>query len=257
MKLSVIITTLNEEPNIRRALESVDWADDILLVDSFSSDRTVDIAREFTDRVLQRSYQGPADQKNWAIPQARHEWVLLLDADERVTSGLKMEIQQWLKRDEIPYDAFWIRRRSFFMGQAVRFSGWQGDRVVRLFRRDRCRYDDKQVHEEIVTEGLRIGRLQHRMEHYTYRDLNHFLAKMQRYSEWSASDHRRRTPRVGAFHLAGKPLFRFFKHFIVQGGFLDGRVGFLISVIMAWGVFLRYVKLLEMQKEWQHSKDMQ
>lgn len=254
MKLSVIITTLNEEPNISRALESVAWADDILIVDSFSTDRTVEIAREYTDRILERPYQGPADQKNWAIPQARHEWILLLDADERVTPELRAEIEHWLAQDNIPYDAFWIRRRSFFMGQAVRYSGWQGDRVVRFFRRDQCRYDDKQVHEEIVTKGLRVSTLQHILEHYTYRDLNHFLAKMQRYGEWSARDHLARTPRVTGFHLAAKPLFRFLKHFIIQRGFLDGRVGFIISVIMAWGVFLRYTKLEEMQRELQYSK---
>lgn len=242
--LTVIITTFNEAYNIRGALESVRWADEILVIDSFSTDETVELAKAFTDNVLQRKYTGPADQKNWAIPQATHEWILLLDADERVTEDLKLEIQTWLAQPEITYDAFWIGRQNFFMGKKINFSGWQGDAVVRFFRRS-CRYDDKQVHEEIDTKGLRIGRLKVKLEHYTFRDSKHFLAKMERYGEWAAQDYAKKTSKVTYFHLFWKPLFRFFKHFIFQQGFRDGKVGFIISIIMAWGVFLRYLKILE------------
>lgn len=243
--LSVIITTYNEEHNIEGVLQSVRWADDILIVDSFSTDRTLELARKFQVRILQRAYQGPADQKNWAIPQARNEWVLLLDADERVTPTLQKEILQILGRPEIPFDAFWIGRQNFFMGKKVRFSGWQGDAVIRLFRRDLCRYNDQQVHEEIITQGIRIGRLKNKMEHYTFKDTGHFLDKMRRYARWSAQDHSDKTRRVTFFHLYFKPLLRFLKHYIWQGGFLDGQVGFIISRIMAWGVFLRYLYMKE------------
>lgn len=243
--LTVIIPAFNEEHNIRSVLESVSWADEIMVVDSFSTDRTVEIAQEFTSFILQRSYSGPADQKNWAIPQASHEWILLLDADERVTADLKEEIQEWLRRDEIPWDAFWVGRRNYFMGKAVRYSGWQGDAVVRFIRREVCRYNDRQVHEEIVTDGIRVSRLKNKIDHFTFKNSAHFLEKMHRYAAWSARDHLEKTPRVTWFHLFGKPLFRFFKHFVFQRGFLDGKVGFIISVIMAWGVFLRYVKIME------------
>ncbi|MCB0549406.1 MAG: glycosyltransferase family 2 protein [Phaeodactylibacter sp.] len=243
--LSVIITTFNEEQNIQGALESVSWADEVIVVDSFSSDRTVEIARKYTRRVMQREYTGPAGQKNWAIPQARHEWILLLDADERVPEKLKLEIQQYLNQEHIPYDAFWIGRRNFFMGKEVHFSGWQGDAVVRFFRRDLCRYNDKQVHEEIITEGLRVGWLDDKLLHYTYRDMDHFLDKMRRYARWSARDYSKKTKRVTVFHLFFKPLFRFFKHYLLQLGFLDGKVGLVVSVVMAWGVFLRYANLME------------
>jgi glycosyltransferase involved in cell wall biosynthesis len=242
--LTVIITTFNEAYNIRGALESVRWADEIIVVDSFSTDETVELAKAFTDNILQRKYTGPADQKNWAIPQATHEWILLLDADERVPEDLKLEIQTWLAQPEITYDAFWIGRQNFFMGKKVNFSGWQGDAVVRFFRKT-CRYDDKQVHEEIDTKGLRVGRLKAKLEHYTFRNSKHFLAKMERYGEWAAQDYAKKTSKVTYFHLFWKPLFRFFKHFIFQQGFRDGKVGFIISVIMAWGVFLRYLKILE------------
>lgn len=248
-KLSVIIPTLNESHNIRKALESVNWADEIMVVDSLSKDDTVQIAKEFTDFVVQRKYKGPADQKNWAIPQVKNEWILLLDADERATLELKDEIQAWLKKETIPYDAFWIGRQNYFLGKKVRYSGWQGDAVIRFFRRDVCRYNDKQVHEEIKTEGLRISRLKAKLEHYTFKDADHFLEKMHRYADWSAQDHLSKTPTVSYFHLFVKPLFRFLKHFIFQKGFLDGKVGLSISTIMAWGVFLRYLKIKELQDQ--------
>ncbi len=246
-KVSVIITTFNEEVSIERALASVAWADDILVVDSFSTDETVNIAQAYGARVEQRTYQGPADQKNWAIPQAKHEWILLLDADEEVTPELEAEVKGWIEKDEIPFDVAWIGRDNFFLGQPIRYSGWQGDKVVRFFHRDKARYDDVQVHEEIVTTGLRVTTLQARLQHYTYRDLDHFLDKMRRYAAWSAQDHAGRTPRVTLYHLWLKPTFRFFKHYILQQGFRDGKAGFMVSAIMAWGVFLRYAKLKELR----------
>ena len=246
--LSVIITTFNEEHNIQGVLESVAWADEVIVVDSFSEDRTVEIARQYTRRVMQRQYTGPANQKNWAIPQASHEWILLLDADERVPEKLKLEIQKYLNQESIAYDAFWIGRRNFFMGKEVHYSGWQGDAVVRFFRRDLCRYNDKQVHEEVITEGLRVGYLDNKLLHYTYHNMDHFLAKMRRYARWSAQDYSKKTKRVTAFHLFFKPLFRFFKHYLLQLGFLDGKVGLVVSVVMAWGVFLRYANLMERKR---------
>ncbi len=246
-KLSVIITTFNEEANIARCLESVQGiADDILIVDSFSTDETIKIAQSYPVRIEQRAYQGPADQKNWAIPQAQNEWILLLDADEVATPELCTEISTMLSGESPPgNDVYWIGRDNFFLGQQVRFSGWQGDQVVRFFHRDRGRYDDVQVHEEIVTEGLKVGRLHGRLQHFTFRSLEHYLDKTRRYARWSAQDHAAKTPKVRYYHLLAKPVFRFIKHFVLQQGFRDGKVGFIISVIMAWGVFLRYSYLKE------------
>ncbi len=243
--LSVIITTFNEENNIRRVLDSVQWAEEILLIDSFSQDNTVTIARKYGATVHKRKYEGPADQKNWAIPLARHPWVLILDADEKVTAQLQTEIIAKVNDPENTYDAFWIRRQNYFLGRRIRYSGWQNDAVIRLIRRDRCRYNSKQVHEEIETAGIRVGSLSNPMEHFTFRDVTHFIDKMQRYARWSAQDYAHQTPKIGWFHLIIKPFFRFFKHFILQRGFLDGKRGFIISAIMAWGVFLRYLHLME------------
>ncbi|MGH1437090.1 MAG: glycosyltransferase family 2 protein [Lewinella sp.] len=248
--LSVIITTYNEADNIARCLESIlELANDILVVDSFSTDKTVEIARRYPVRVLERKYLGPANQKNWAIPQAKHQWVLLLDADEMATPALCAEIKTLLVADQAPAaDAYWIGRDNYFLNQQIRFSGWQGDRVIRFFHRDQARYNELQVHEEIVTDGITVDSLSGRLDHYTFRSLDHYLDKTRRYAHWSAQDHSKRTTRVGYFHLFGKPFFRFFKHFVLQQGFRDGKVGLMVSAIMAWGVFLRYAFLLEQQK---------
>jgi len=243
-KISAIVTTKNEEDYIDACLESLSWVNEILVVDSFSEDKTIDIARKYTDFVVQHEYSGPADQKNWAISQVSNKWIILLDADEIVPPSLKEELQQWLKKDTIPFDAFWIPRQNHFMGKMINYSGWQGDKVVRFFRNS-CRYNDKQVHEEIITEGIRVSMLKNKLVHYTFKNTSHYLDKMRRYAIWSAMDHLEKTPKITIFHLVVKPIFRFFKHFFFQGGILDGRHGLIVSAIMAWGVFLRYVYLLE------------
>ncbi len=243
--ITVLITCFNEENNMEALLKSVQWAAEILIIDSFSTDRTLEIAQQYPTKILQRTYQGPADQKNWAIPQATYPWILILDADERVTSELAKEIRQILQIKE-SQDGYWIKRKNYFMGQHIRHSGWGNDKVVRLIQRDKCQYDDKQVHEEIDTSTIKIGQLNAYLIHNTFKDVDHYLAKIQRYARWSAQDYAHKTTRVTWFHLYGKPAFRFFKHFILQKGFLDGKVGFIISSIMAWGVFLRYVHLKQL-----------
>lgn len=247
-KLSVIIPCFNEREHIVPLLESLQWADERLVVDSFSTDGTAELAAPLASRVLQRNYQGPAEQKNWAIEQAQYEWILILDADERLSESLKQAIQQLLQQPEAPsHQAYWIKRRNQFMGHWVRYSGWQGDKVLRFFKKGQCRYGAQQVHEEMETKGS-VGKLKGLLLHYTYKDLNHYLDKTRRYARWSAQDKFQKTKQVGYFHLYLKPLFRFFKHFLWRGGFLDGKVGLIVSALMAWGVFLRYVYLREWQR---------
>ena len=243
--LSIIYTTYNEIDIIGRSVESVaGWSDDLTVVDSYSTDGTAEwIAARSDIQLLQREYAGPADQKNWAIERARHEWILLLDADEIVTPELRAEIDGLLAEPPVA-DAYWIHRDNYFMGRQIRHSGWGNDRVVRFFHRDRSRYNDRQVHEEIVTEGLRMGELRGRLIHHTFKNLDHFLDKNRRYARWKARDVAARTGRVGLYHLLGKPAFRFFRHYVLQMGFRDGRPGLIISAVAAYGVFLRYAYLL-------------
>jgi glycosyltransferase involved in cell wall biosynthesis len=269
LSLTVIFTTFNEAPNIQAALDSVaKWASEIIVVDSFSTDGTLEIIQKLgTIRLFQRAYFGPADQKNWAIPQASNEWVLLMDADERATPEMHAEIAEILRgyqknknEKKEPYspifDGYWVGFTHFFMGKQVRFSGWQNDKTIRLIQRDKCRYNDNRVHEEIQTQGLTFGRLTAKFDHYTFRDITHFVQKQERYAAWSAIDHDKKTGRVTAFHLVIKPFFRFFKHYFLKLGILDGRIGFIIAAVAAWSVFLRYVKIVENRQVEQQNKDV-
>ena len=250
LPITVLITTFNEEVNIAAALDSVvEWADEVLVVDSFSTDKTVEIVQKNPQiKFFQRLYFGPAAQKNWAIPMASNEWVLLMDADERVTPSLRDEIAKKLNA-KTDFDAFWIGFTHYFMEKKVRYSGWQNDKTVRLIRRDKCRYNANRVHEEIITEGVKLGELKNKFEHFTFRNFDHFVAKQQRYATWSAEDYADKTGPVTYFHLFLKPVFRFFKHFILKKGFLDGKVGFVISAVASWSVFLRYVKIIENRRQ--------
>jgi glycosyltransferase involved in cell wall biosynthesis len=248
VNISVIFTTFNEAHNIKAAIDSVfEWSDDIIVVDSFSSDETIDIIKSYTSiRLFQRKYEGPANQKNWAIPQAKHSWVLLMDADERTTSEMRLEIEETLKGSQSQiFDCYWMGFTHYFMGKQVQYSGWQNDKTIRLIQRDKCRYNDNRVHEEINMEGLNVGYIKNKFQHFTFKDIQHFVAKQERYARWSAEDHDAKTGRITYFHLFFKPFFRFFKHFVLKKGFLDGKVGFIISAVAAWSVFLRYVYLRE------------
>lgn len=242
-KLTAIIPTGNEEHNIREVLESVSFADEIMVVDSMSTDNTLTIAKEFTDTIIRRKYQYSASQKNWAIPQATHEWILLVDADERVTPELQKEIISILNNP--PTDgtvAYWIYRMNHFMGKRVRYSGWQNDKVIRLFRKSKCVYEDKMVHAEIIADG-QVGFLKNRFHHNTYITLDSHIKKLNRYAAWQARDYDKKTGRLGVFHFVIKPFWGFFKHYFVQMGFRDGVVGLVISYLHAYAVWMRYAKL--------------
>ena len=242
-KITAIIPVGNEIHNIEAAIASVNFADEIIVVDSFSTDGTFQKAKATGVKVLQREFDYPAAQKNWAIPQASHEWIFLLDADERVTEVLKHEIQEFLKNP--PKDGpvgYWIGRMNHFMGKRVQYSGWRNDKVIRLFKRDFCAYEDKHVHEEIIANGT-LGNLKQKLYHNTYVSLDHYMDKMNRYASWQAKDYDKKTGMLTPYHFVIKPFWGFFKHYIVQSGFRDGVVGLTIGYIQAYVVFMRYAKL--------------
>lgn len=251
-KLTAIIPTGNEEHNIVEAIQSVDFADEIMVVDSYSTDRTVELAKPLCTTLLQREYGNSASQKNWAIPQAKHEWILLLDADERVTPDLKEEVFEILK-SEPEEVAFWIKRKNHFMGKPVNYSGWQNDKVIRLFKRDFCKYEDKHVHAEVIANG-KVGELKNKLYHNTYVGFDQYVEKINRYAWWQARDYDKKVKKVGFKHLVVKPLARFFKHFILQKGYKDGIVGFTIASMQAYAVRTRYIKLWILRQEEKNAK---
>jgi len=247
-KVTAIIPTYNEEHNIKDAIQSVQWADEIIVVDSFSTDNTVEIAKEMGAKILQREYEHSASQKNWTIPQASHEWIFLLDADERVENKLKEEIIATLKQDNIKDCAFWIKRRNFFMDSEIKYSGWQGDKVIRLFKRDDCKYENKSVHAEIICNGS-VGILKGKLIHYTFKDIFHYLEKWDRYTTMSGMDRAKRGENPNLYHFLVKPSFRFFQDYFLKLGILDGLTGFILCTLSSMSVFMRYLKVRQFNQD--------
>jgi len=245
-RLSVCVITANEEERLRSCLESVAWADEIVVVDAESSDKTVVIAREFTDRVLVRSWPGFAGQKNFALDQARGDWILSLDADEQVTPELRHEIERVLRLDG-PAIGYAVPRRNIFWGQWVRHGRLYPDWQLRLFRRGRGRFVDLPVHESVRVEGP-VGRLDAPLLHASYRDLSDCLARFDRYATLAAEDLAERGRRVGPADLVFRPLGRFLSMYVLHRGFLDGWRGFVLASLYAHYVFVRSVKAWEKMK---------
>jgi len=246
-KLSAIITSYNEEINIKECLESVAFADDVLLVDSFSTDRTLELARAVPRvRILQREYFGSAAQKNWAMDQTVHPWILIVDADERVTPALASEISDLLERGPQAKN-YTIRRRNLFLDRLIRHSGWSTDKVVRLVRRGAARYPKRRVHADISPDGP-APTLENALLHYTFRSLGQYLEKLHRYAEWGAADAYRKGKRPGAAELFLRPVWRFLRMYVFQAGFLDGRHGLVLCTLQAYGVFLKWAKLWEWRR---------
>ena len=242
-RLSVVIVTLNEEERIRACLESVAWADEIVVVDSESQDKTVQIAREMTDHVVVRPWPGFAAQKNFAVAQASGDWVLSLDADETVSPVLRAEIERVL-RDGGPAVGYAVPRRNIFLGAWVRHGGLYPDWQVRLFRNRRGTFGQRAVHESVTIDGP-VGRLAGHLEHRSYRGVEDFLARANRYSslaaeEWLASGRRARPSDV-----LTRPLGRFLSMYVLRAGFLDGWRGLLLAALYAYYVAMRAAKVLE------------
>jgi len=244
--VSAILHTLNEIENIEDCLRSVEWADEIYVVDAFSKDGTVELIREKFPQVRleQREYLGAAATKNYAMDRAAHDWIYVLDADERVTPKLRDELLRTLNGD-LKLWAWSVGRLNFMLGRKVRFSGLQRDRVTRLFHRGHARYPNKRVHADLVVDGT-TGRLAAKMDHYYIRSFDHMIAKMTRYAEWGAAQmyiDGKTTGLWGIFsHTAGK----FVRDYVFNLGFLDGTRG-LISVGMhVYYTFWKYAKLWEL-----------
>jgi glycosyltransferase involved in cell wall biosynthesis len=252
-KITALIPACNEEANIADCMASVAWADEVFVVDSFSRDRTVEIARAAGARLVQHEYVNSATQKNWAIPQASHEWVLIVDADERVTPALKDEILAVLEADargeKTVCDGYRIGRLNHFMGRRVRYCGWQSDTCLRLFRRDKGRYQDRQVHADVEIDNGSIGRLSAKMLHYTFVSFDQYMKKFNQYTTWAAGDRARRTKQVRWYHLTLRPAGRFLKQYVLKRGFLDGQVGLVVCTLAAFSVFMKYAKLMEKMKD--------
>lgn len=246
--LTVIIPCKNEADNIRACIESVRAvADEILVADSGSTDGTLEIVREAGGcRIIEREFIDFSSFKNWALQHATHPWVLIIDADERVSGPLAEEIGNLLA-GEPPADAYWIHLTNFFVGNRIRFSGWRSDRVLRLFRCEVCRYGKQRVHEHLEVDTGKTARLDGELLHYTCRSLDHWLEKVALYTTLAAEDMLAAGLRVTYLGLLLRPPLRFLQSYILRGGFLDGTAGLAVCTGAAIYTFMKYAKLWELR----------
>ena len=245
-RLSVVVITLNEEDRIQECLASVTWADEIIVVDAGSGDKTVALAREFTDHVTIRAWEGFAAQKNFGIERATGDWVLSLDADELVEPALRDEITAVLANPG-PHAGFRIARRNIMWGRWIRHGRLYPDWQLRLFRRGRGRFVERAVHESVTVDGP-VGRLTKALLHHSYRDVSDFLRRADRYSTLAAEEWARSGQPFRPYQLVTAPLGRFLSMYVLHGGVLDGWRGFLLAVLYAYYVLVRSAKIWELHK---------
>jgi glycosyltransferase involved in cell wall biosynthesis len=245
VKLTVTVITRNEAANIAAALESVSWADEIVVVDSHSTDETVSIARPLATRVEVRDWPGYSAQKNFAADLASHDWILSLDADERVTPALAAEIRQLLTTAP-GHNGYRIPRVAWYLGRWIRSTDWYPDHQLRLYKRSAGRWNERRVHESVVIDGA-PGELQNELEHYPYRDISHHLQTIDRYTTLSAQDGAAAGRRVSAWQTLLYPRFAFLRNYVLKTGFRDGSAGLIVSLLNSYYVFLKLAKLWELE----------
>jgi glycosyltransferase involved in cell wall biosynthesis len=250
-KVSVLLPTYNEEDKIRQCLESVKWADEILVVDSFSTDRTLEIASEYGARIIQHEYINSAKQKNWAIPQCRYEWVLQIDADERVEPVLQEEIRRVLQAPPPDVDGYRMPFKHHMFGQWVRVGGLYPEQHLRLFRRDKGRFQDREVDAHVVVPG-RVETLRNHVLHYGMESVSRRLRELDRYTRYEADERFKRGRRFSWASLVLRPIATFCYYYFCRLGLTAGVRGLMLAVHKTDFIFWTYAKLWE--KEWQQGK---
>jgi len=244
--VSVVIVTKDEEVNIEDALKSVADAKEIIVVDAFSKDNTIEICRKYTDKVFQHQWEGFARQKQKAVDYAEGAWVLILDADERVTPELKTEVISAISNADC--NGYYMPRENYFIGKWVKHGGWWPDYTLRLFQKDKGRFEIREVHEKVVVEG-KTAYLKNPLKHYTYRSISDFVLRAEKYSTLAAKEIRKNSGNAGLFSLTVNPLATFFKMYFLRRGFLDGSRGLILALLYSYYTFLKYVKVWEGQEQ--------
>lgn len=254
MKISAVIICLNEEKNIERCLKSLDFVDEIVVVDSGSTDKTVEIAKKYTEKVFFRAFDTYGRQKNYADNLAENDVVFSVDADEEVSDSLKKFIVNQLDNVMGDYSAVAVPRRTFYMGKFIKNSGWYPDYKTRIFSKSLCFWDEKNVHENLIVNG-KIFRLSLGSDllHYSYNCLSDHINRMNRYTELWAKDNGHLSKNKITIFLLFKPFLKFIKMYFLKRGFLEGHRGFTIAVAGSFYEFLKYVKVLE--KKWEYKDD--
>jgi glycosyltransferase involved in cell wall biosynthesis len=251
-KLTVTVITHNERSHIAAALASVSWADEIIVVDSRSTDGTIEIARQHATRVEERDWAGYGAQKNYAADQAANDWILSIDADERVTPELAAEIRAVMSRGPVA-PGYLMTRVAHYLGRWIRSTDWYPDYHLRLYDRRAARWSERRVHESVEVDGRpkgdkRLPRLRGELLHYPYRDMSDHLRKIDTYTTLAAQEWDAEGKRGTAWQALVYPRLAFFRNYILRRGFRDGRTGLLVSLLNSYYVFLKYAKLMELQR---------
>ena len=241
--VSGVVTSFNEEHNIAACIESLSWCDEIIVVDSFSTDRTPDIARSYEKvRFFQRTYYGAGAQKNWAMQHVRHDWIVLLDSDERCTPELRAEIENLLVKGP-SHDAYMMNRNVYILGRRIRFSGWQHDQVARFFRRGSAYYENRRVHSVLHTTG-ETPILDSAIEHYMVdRSFDEYAFRLGKYGYWNAAQCWRDGERTSAIEVLLRPVWRFLRTYVLQLGILDGGLGLVFCLLQAYSTYMKFAVL--------------
>jgi glycosyltransferase involved in cell wall biosynthesis len=246
VKVTVTVITKNESAHIAAALASVAWADEIVVVDSCSTDDTVSIARAHATRVEVREWPGYGAQKDFAASLASHDWILSLDADERVTPELASEIRALLNGDP-PARGYRVPRTTWYLGRWIRSTDWYPDYQLRLYDRRAGHWTDRRVHESIELQGT-PGMLRHSLQHYAYRNISHHLATIDRYTTLAAEQWHAEGRRTNVVQAIIHAELAFLRNYVLRRGFMDGGAGLLVSVLNAYYVLLKFAKLWELQR---------
>jgi (heptosyl)LPS beta-1,4-glucosyltransferase len=245
VKISASIIVFNEEENIKELCETVSWCDEIVIIDSASTDKTVEIAQKYTDKIFQREFKGYKDKHEFADSNTTGDWIFWIDADERVTPELRESIENLKKQNEADLpDGFWIARKTWYLGRWIKHSGWYPDYQMRLYRKSASFWDGVSPHETARVKG-RTEKLKGEFLHYTKKSLSEHHQVLDRYSSLAAEYLVKNNKNVGAFNLFLNPISAFIRHYFIKQGFRDGVPGLIIAMFTAYSVFLKYAKVWE------------
>jgi len=247
--LSALLITYNEESNIKKVLNNLAFADEIIMVDSFSTDKTLEIGSTFKNvKIIQRPFDNFASQRNFALSLASNSWILFIDADERLTPELQQEINVVINQKSSA-SAYFMRRNFMFDNKKIQFSGWQTDKIIRLFRKEKAIYNpEKIVHEKLIIDG-KIGKLKNKLIHYSYSNYSDYKQKMIFYGQLKAKEELQKKTNPNFFHYYIRPFYQFIYQYFIRLGILDGKKGIIICYLNALSVYVRFQELKKLKSQ--------